>query len=177
MSSSTDLVTIVIGFGLSATFIVFVCSKIICERLKGRVGSRTIYEIDSRRTDIEQPEYHVNDPVPALVAAIPIFKFNQEAFTSIEEDTQCVICLADYKEQELLRIIPKCGHSFHLACIDLWLKKQSTCPVCRLPLQNACDTKHARPVTFAISQSLEESNTSERNTGNEREHVEANASN
>lgn len=72
-------------------------------------------------------------------------------------------------------MMPKCGHTFHLGCIDLWLRKQSTCPVCRLPLQSASDTKHVRPVTFTISQSLGESNTSERNSGNER-HVEPNAS-
>lgn len=175
MGSGTNLVTTVIGFGLSATFIVFVCTRIICGRLRGRVGSRIIYEIETRRrTDIEQPEHHVNYPEPALVAAIPTLKFNQETFTSIEY-TQCVICLADYKEQELLRIMPKCGHTFHLGCIDLWLRKQSTCPVCRLPLQSASDTKHVRPVIFTISQSVGESNTLERNTGNER-HVEPNAS-
>ncbi|XP_019461139.1 PREDICTED: RING-H2 finger protein ATL5-like [Lupinus angustifolius] len=166
MSSGTNLVTTVIGFGLSATFIVFVCTRIICGRLTGSVGLRTIHEIESIRRDIEQPEHHVNGPDPALIAAIPSFKFNQEAFTSVEY-TQCVICLADYKEQELLRIIPKCGHSFHLACVDLWLRKQSTCPLCRLPLQNACDTKHVGPVTFTINQSHDESNSPERNINNE----------
>ncbi|XP_061347680.1 RING-H2 finger protein ATL39-like [Gastrolobium bilobum] len=174
MGSGTNLVTTVIGFGLSATFIVFVCTRIICGRLRERVGSRTIYEIESR-TDIERPEHLVSDPEPAFVAAIPTLKFNQEAFSSIES-TQCVICLAEYKEKELLRIIPKCGHSFHLSCIDTWLRKQSTCPVCRLPLQNASETKHVRPVTFTINQSLDESNTSERNTVNERQ-VEPIASN
>ncbi|CAL5191238.1 unnamed protein product [Lathyrus oleraceus] len=60
-------------------------------------------------------EHHVNDPdsEPVLLEAIPTLKFNQEAFSSIE-DTQCVICLADYKEREILRIMPKCGHTFHL---------------------------------------------------------------
>ena len=89
---------------------------------------------------------------------------------------RCVICLADYKDQELLRIIPKCGHSFHLSCIDMWLRKQSTCPVCRLPLQKALETKHVRTVTFTIRQPLDESNTSERSTGDERQ-AEPNASN
>lgn len=91
---------------------------------------------------------------------------------------RCVICLADYKEKEALRIIPKCGHTFHRSCIDMWLRKQSTCPVCRLSLQNASETKHMRHVTFTIRHSLDESNstTSERNTNNERQ-VEPNASN
>jgi len=79
--------------------------------------------------------------------------------------------LADYKEREVLRIMPKCGHTFHLSCIDIWLRKQSTCPVCRLPLKNSSETKHARPVTFTMSQSLDESHTSERNENTER-HVE-----
>lgn len=176
LGSGTNLVTTVIGFGMSATFIVFVCTRIICGRLRGGVESRMMYEIESRY-DIEQPEHRVNDPgtEPVLIEAIPTLKFNQEAFSSIE-DTQCVICLADYKEREILRIMPKCGHTFHLSCIDIWLRKQSTCPVCRLPLKNSSETKHVRPVTFTMSQPLDESHASERNADIER-HGETNAVN
>ncbi|XP_027336827.1 RING-H2 finger protein ATL5-like [Abrus precatorius] len=174
MGSGTNLVTTVIGFGMSTTFIVFVCTRIICGRLRERLRSRTIYEIESR-ADIERPEHHANDSEPAFVAAIPTLNFNQEAFRSIQ-CTQCVICLSEYKEKELLRIIPKCGHNFHLSCIDMWLRKQSTCPVCRLPLQNASETKHVIPVTFTITHSLDDSNTSESNIENERQ-AEPNASN
>jgi len=78
-----------------------------------------------------------------------------------------VICLAEYKEKEVLRIIPKCGHTFHLSCIDMWLRKQSTCPVCRLSLQNAFESRHVTHVTFAIRHSLSEYNTPERNTESE----------
>lgn len=54
MSSSNNLVTTIIGFGLSATFIVFVCTRLICGRFRERhVGSRTIYEMESR-PDIER---------------------------------------------------------------------------------------------------------------------------
>ncbi|RDX83212.1 E3 ubiquitin-protein ligase ATL59, partial [Mucuna pruriens] len=168
----TNLVTTVIGFGMSATFIVFVCTRIICGRLRGGVESRMMYEIESR-IDIEQPEHHVNDPEsePVLLDAIPTLKFNQEAFSSTEH-TQCVICLADYKEREVLRIMPKCGHTFHLSCIDIWLRKQSTCPVCRLPLKNSSETKHVRPVTFTMSQTLDESHTSERNEEDTERHDE-----
>ncbi|KAI4354977.1 hypothetical protein L6164_003796 [Bauhinia variegata] len=171
LGSGTNMITTIIGFGMSATFIVFVCTRIICGRLRRSVESRALFEIESR-ADIEQPEHHVNAAEPVLVAAIPTMKFNQEAFSSIE-DTQCVICLAEYKEREVLRIMPKCGHSFHLSCIDMWLRKQSTCPVCRLPLQNSSETKHVRPVsvTFSAGHSLEESQSSEGNAGSES-HVE-----
>jgi Ring finger domain len=56
---------------------------------------------------------------------------------------RCSICLGDYEEKEMLRVIPACHHSFHLVCIDLWLQKQSTCPICRLPLKDIFDGKWA----------------------------------
>lgn len=58
---------------------------------------------------------------------------------------RCAICLGDYQEKEVLRIMPKCGHSFHLSCIDIWLRKQSTCPVCRLSVHDSIQTKYVRP--------------------------------
>ncbi|XP_029150686.2 putative RING-H2 finger protein ATL61 [Arachis hypogaea] len=157
MGSGTNLVTTVIGFGMSATFIVFMCTRINCGRIRESVESRVMYEIESR-IDIEKPKHHANDleSKPVMLDAIPILKFNQETFSAIE-DTQCVICLADYKEREMLRIMPKCDHTFHLSCIDIWLRKQSTCLVCRLPLKNSSEAKHVRTVAFTMSQPLDES--------------------
>nr|AFK47405.1 unknown [Lotus japonicus] len=43
----------------------------------------------------------------------------------------CSICLGDYKEADTLRMLPDCGHVYHLACVDPWLKLHSTCPICR----------------------------------------------
>lgn len=43
----------------------------------------------------------------------------------------CSICLMDYKESDLLRMLPGCGHLFHVACVDPWLIMKLTCPVCR----------------------------------------------
>ncbi|XP_062080122.1 uncharacterized protein LOC133784866 [Humulus lupulus] len=77
------LITTVIGFGMSATFIVFVCTRIICGRLR-RNESRPMFEIESR-IDLEQPEHQASGLEPVLVAAIPTMKFNHEAFSSIED--------------------------------------------------------------------------------------------
>ncbi|XP_059458612.1 RING-H2 finger protein ATL80-like [Corylus avellana] len=155
--SGMNLITAVIGFGMSATFIIFVCTRIICGRLR-RAESRPMFEIESG-IDLEQPEPGVRGLEPVLVAAIPTMKFSHEAFSSME-DPQCSICLAEYQEKEVLRIMPKCGHNFHLCCIDVWLRRQSTCPVCRLPLQDSFGTKHERPPVFSITQSFDDSEVS-----------------
>ncbi|XP_057760096.1 RING-H2 finger protein ATL70-like [Arachis stenosperma] len=43
----------------------------------------------------------------------------------------CSICLADYKGSDMLRVLPDCGHQFHIKCIDPWLRLHPTCPLCR----------------------------------------------
>ncbi|KAK2971301.1 hypothetical protein RJ640_001327 [Escallonia rubra] len=44
---------------------------------------------------------------------------------------RCSVCLADYKATDTLRLLPDCGHLFHLKCIDPWLMLHPTCPICR----------------------------------------------
>ncbi|ESR58400.1 RING-type domain-containing protein [Citrus sinensis] len=157
--SGMNLITTVIGFGMSAAFIVFICTRIICRRIRG-VESRPMFEIESG-IDLEQPApgHRINGLEPVLVAAIPTMKFNQEAFKSVE-DAECSICLGEYQDKEVLRIMPQCGHSFHLACIDIWLRKKTTCPVCRLPLQDPLGRKHAREATFSMAQAVDSPETS-----------------
>ena len=43
----------------------------------------------------------------------------------------CSICLADYNDTDVLRLLPDCSHIFHLKCVDSWLHLHATCPVCR----------------------------------------------
>ncbi|KAL5557372.1 hypothetical protein UlMin_039608 [Ulmus minor] len=45
--------------------------------------------------------------------------------------SECAICLGDFVEGEEIRVLPQCGHSFHVACIDTWLGSHSSCPSCR----------------------------------------------
>jgi hypothetical protein len=42
----------------------------------------------------------------------------------------------------------------------VWLRRQSTCPVCRLSLQDSFGTKHVRPPVFSITQSFDDSEVS-----------------
>ncbi|KAH6779976.1 hypothetical protein C2S52_011213 [Perilla frutescens var. hirtella] len=43
----------------------------------------------------------------------------------------CPICLGGYKASERLRLIRKCQHCFHADCLEPWLQRKNTCPICR----------------------------------------------
>lgn len=44
---------------------------------------------------------------------------------------ECAICLGEFAEGERIRVLPPCGHGFHVACIDTWLGAHPSCPSCR----------------------------------------------
>ncbi|KAG8064754.1 hypothetical protein GUJ93_ZPchr0004g40413 [Zizania palustris] len=43
----------------------------------------------------------------------------------------CSVCLGEFQDGELMRLLPKCGHAFHVPCIDTWLRAHVNCPLCR----------------------------------------------
>ncbi|XP_074588907.1 putative RING-H2 finger protein ATL71 [Curcuma longa] len=64
----------------------------------------------------------------------------------------CSICLADYQAADVLRLLPDCGHLFHIDCVDMWLKAHPTCPVCRSsPASTPLPTPVAEAAPLAIA--------------------------
>lgn len=75
----------------------------------------------------------------SAVEALPTFRYqtDRSRVESAEIGViDCVICLRDFENGEMGRTLPKCGHSFHLNCIDIWLYSSSTCPLCRAVLES-----------------------------------------
>ncbi|XP_010530985.1 PREDICTED: probable E3 ubiquitin-protein ligase ATL44 [Tarenaya hassleriana] len=69
--------------------------------------------------------------------SIPRFTFSS---AEPQPATDCAICLTDFADGEEIRVLPLCGHAFHVSCIDRWLASRSSCPSCRrilVPLR--CD--------------------------------------
>ncbi|XP_010266252.1 PREDICTED: RING-H2 finger protein ATL80 [Nelumbo nucifera] len=46
-------------------------------------------------------------------------------------DADCAICLTEFVQGDEIRVLPQCGHAFHVGCIDTWLGSHSSCPSCR----------------------------------------------
>jgi len=59
------------------------------------------------------------------LSSFPTHKFGAKS----KENSMCLICQEKYELNESLRNLP-CFHSFHENCIDQWLRKKKTCPVC-----------------------------------------------
>ncbi|KAH0616564.1 hypothetical protein JD844_027765 [Phrynosoma platyrhinos] len=61
------------------------------------------------------------------VHSLELRKFKKGEFDLAGET--CVVCLEAYKLREIVRILT-CKHIFHKRCIDRWLLKRGTCPMC-----------------------------------------------
>uniref|UniRef100_A0ACD5Z039 Uncharacterized protein n=1 Tax=Avena sativa TaxID=4498 RepID=A0ACD5Z039_AVESA len=53
------------------------------------------------------------------------------------EAVHCAVCITELAAGETARVLPRCGHAFHVDCVDMWLKSHSTCPLCRCPAVDA----------------------------------------
>ncbi|XP_078173708.1 RING-H2 finger protein ATL57-like [Carex rostrata] len=139
LDSGLNLATTLVGFVVSLGLIIFVCARVVCGRSES-VDLRTVpYEFEMRSQmratqNIMQPECIVDGLEPVVIAAMPTLKYIKQP-PCVTED-QCTICLGEYEERDILRIMPTCGHNFHSGCIDVWLESHSTCPICRVSLNH-----------------------------------------
>jgi hypothetical protein len=65
-------------------------------------------------------------PRQSDIAALPVFVHGGAA------GVECAVCLAEMADGEKGRLLPGCGHRFHVECVDRWFRTNSTCPLCRV---------------------------------------------
>ncbi|KAM0900180.1 hypothetical protein ACQ4PT_020795 [Festuca glaucescens] len=162
---STSMVLTLLGFCVSVLFIVFVCTRLVCALVRRRrrrrraspmppgfppLAANYFFAVQVDRLGGAQPAAGpaAGGLDPAAVAAFPTRAFSAAAACgspTSDAAPQCVVCLAEYEDKDVLLTLPYCGHNFHMACIDAWLKQHSTCPVCRISLSDYPDSKHTVP--------------------------------
>ncbi|WVZ18889.1 hypothetical protein V8G54_006211 [Vigna mungo] len=73
----------------------------------------------------------------AVLASLPVFMYDPKAHR--ENVPECAVCLSEFELGEPGRVLPKCNHSFHTDCIDMWFHSHATCPLCRAPVERAAE--------------------------------------
>lgn len=71
----------------------------------------------------------------ATLHSFPKLFYSQYNLQKTSSATSCCsICLADYRQTDVLQLLPDCGHLFHLKCVNPWLRLHPSCPLCRKSL-------------------------------------------
>ncbi|RDX76862.1 RING-H2 finger protein ATL70, partial [Mucuna pruriens] len=117
----------------------------IAPHSRNRRNSRNVLETQHSVVDVSLDE--------ATILSYPTLLYSQAKLKKSDSTaTCCSICLADYKGTDVLRVLPDCGHQFHLKCIDPWLRLHPTCPVCRTsPIPTPLSTPLAQVVPLATT--------------------------
>lgn len=63
-----------------------------------------------------------------ILRSLPKYTFTAEFSAQFSD---CAICLAEFAVGDEIRVLPQCGHGFHMSCIDTWFRSHSSCPSCR----------------------------------------------
>eukprot|EP01018_Ginkgo_biloba_P013696 Gb_22087 [translate_table: standard] len=163
-STIADVNRVGLGYGIAiAVGILVLISTImlasyVCVRVHGRAqlagwgGVAHSAVAPQRGTGENSPgEWSIAGLDQVTLDSYPKIIFSEKQALPHPQDTSCSICLSDYKEPEVLRMLPDCRHVFHVPCIDAWLRLHATCPMCRTsPLPTPQPTPISTPLSELI---------------------------
>ncbi|KAL3497813.1 hypothetical protein ACH5RR_040545 [Cinchona calisaya] len=94
---------------------------------------------------------------PKIIESFPTFTYSSvKDYRKEKYGLECAICLVEFRDDDVLRLLTACCHVFHQECIDLWLEKHKTCPVCRRSLDTVDESpeKSSSPISFTNTMRL-----------------------
>ncbi|XWS49266.1 hypothetical protein CRYUN_Cryun13aG0149300 [Craigia yunnanensis] len=84
---------------------------------------------------------------PEVIQAFPTFFYSTVKEFRLEKyGLECAICLGEFSDDDMLRLLTICCHVFHKECVDLWLESHKTCPVCRGELDEPRKSLEKSPI-------------------------------
>jgi len=83
-------------------------------------GSRSLVDVAGRGQGL----------APATIKLLPCAVVPRD-FLSAGVQRDCPVCLENVEPGDCVRSLPRCGHTFHRSCIDLWLVRSAECPLCK----------------------------------------------
>ncbi|CAD8141460.1 unnamed protein product [Paramecium octaurelia] len=109
--------------------------------------NRILMNLQENKTTIDQTS-DINEFIP-IIQYSAIFK----KYPQILDFSQCAICLDTFNQEQQVRVT-YCQHVFHSKCFDAWIKKNSSCPICRSS-QDKRTIKQQEKLQTIISQNTE----------------------
>lgn len=112
------------------------------------------------------PDSAVSNPLPdqqfpcgveeKILLSIPILSYSstkKDGNVMFRVDqTDCVICLGELQDGDIVRLLPNCRHSFHISCIDNWFRRHSSCPLCRSLMVEPNNNDDVLPMSHGINE-------------------------
>ncbi|KZV19248.1 hypothetical protein F511_35183 [Dorcoceras hygrometricum] len=87
---------------------------------------------------------------PVIIRSFPSFSYSTvKDYRREKYGLECAICLVEFVDIDILRLLTSCCHVFHQECIDLWLESHKTCPVCRRNLDSPIHSPAAKSPSHA----------------------------
>jgi hypothetical protein len=162
MSSSAYQTTVFIGLlCVMCSAVVLLtrhCVLVACCCNHGRRRRRQPHQPEEQ----EEASYSVDmssssSRVHLVKGAAVVWPYRKES-GSWSEST-CPVCLADFADDEPVRVLPECMHYFHADFMDTWLRGSTSCPMCRAETtptpSPSGDLRHHHD-NLSVSVSLEE---------------------
>lgn len=112
--------------GIPLCVFIYGCCLSCCTDLCNTLRNSSFFSLTTKNTI--QTNYELDNST-VLKMNLENEKKNKESY-----DNNCTICLEKLKSK---MVILNCGHSFHVECINTWIKSQynkgivSICPLCR----------------------------------------------
>ena len=121
------------GSNLSILLFIFICLvgrlwySILCNNCNNNENQRNINEnLLQNESNSENNQNHQNNQNQTIEKI-------ELTFTNNLNNKNCSICLDEFNENEILfQLI--CNHYYHKKCINDWLRKNRSCPLCRTDL-------------------------------------------
>mmetsp|Transcript_64247 Transcript_64247/g.139791 ORF Transcript_64247/g.139791 Transcript_64247/m.139791 type:complete len:274 (-) Transcript_64247:368-1189(-) len=97
------------------------------------VGSGELFDSSSDDSLFSDSDSSVGDQLNEDDFMLPeaLLSLCPEVICPDDSTATCSICLEGYGEQRSVRGITECGHHFHSACLERWLRRREICPNCR----------------------------------------------
>ena len=98
------------------------------QKIERKEGSDIKCDIDRLLQSNHELE-NKNKDIQTIINYIP-FTIIQDKLKKLNDEPACIICLSDFEIGEKVSSLP-CCHTFHTKCLDEWIIKKQSCPICK----------------------------------------------